>query len=103
MMEQAVPGGDGVDAERDQDMAFAGAGRTRHKFSLAVIHSSEARQSRVGPGMEHADRSSSSSVLVTGNAAAFMRVRALEASQAVISASIRVRSSSSGAHRWVSR
>ena len=51
--------------------------------------------------MEHADRSSSSSVLATGNAAAFIRVRALEASRAVISASIRVRSSSSGAHRWV--
>ena len=51
--------------------------------------------------MEHADRSSSSRVLITGNAAVFIRVRALEASRAVISASIRVRSSSSGAHRWV--
>ena len=55
----------------------------------------------MGPGMEQADRSSSSRVLITGNAAVFIRVRALEASRAVISASIRVRSSSSGAHRWV--
>ena len=55
----------------------------------------------MGPGMEQAFRSSSSSVLITGNAAVFIRVRALDASRAVISASIRVRSSSSGAHRWV--
>ena len=51
--------------------------------------------------MEEALRSNSSRVLVTGNAAALSRVRALEASRAVISASTRVRSSSSGAHRWV--
>ena len=38
---------------------------------------------------------------MTGNAAVFSRVRALEASRAVISASTRVRSSSSGVHRWV--
>ena len=38
---------------------------------------------------------------MTGNAAFFIRVAAFEASRAVISASIRVRSSSSGAHRWV--
>ena len=51
--------------------------------------------------MEHADRSSSSSVLITGKAAFFIRAAALEASRAVISASISVRSSSSGAHRWI--
>ncbi len=46
-------------------------------------------------GMEDTLRSSSSSVLVTGNATVFSRVRALEASRAVISASTRMRSSSS--------
>ena len=46
-------------------------------------------------------RSNSSRVLMTGNVAVLSRVRALEASRAAISASIRVRSSSSGAHRWV--
>jgi hypothetical protein len=51
--------------------------------------------------MDDAPRSKSSSVLVTGNAAALSLVRALEASRAVISASTRVRSSSSGAHRCV--
>ncbi len=55
----------------------------------------------MAPGIEEAVRSNSSSVLVTGKVACFMRVAALEASRAVISASIRVRSSSSGAHRWV--
>ena len=52
-------------------------------------------------GAGDAMRPDSSRVLVTGNAACFMRVRALEASRAVISAPARVRSSSSGAHRWV--
>src|SRR5436309_2617930 len=51
--------------------------------------------------MEQAERSSSARVLMTGNAALFIRVRALEASRAASSASIRMRSSSSGAHRWV--
>ena len=52
-------------------------------------------------GIEDTVRSNSSRVLITGNAAVLSRVRALEASRAVISASTRVRSSSSGAHRWV--
>ena len=51
--------------------------------------------------IEDTARSNSSRVLTTGNAAVLSRVRALEASRAVISASTRVRSSSSGAHRWV--
>ena len=55
----------------------------------------------MAPGIVDALRSNSSRVLVTGNAAFFSLVRALEASRAVISASTRVRSSSSGAHRWV--
>ena len=49
----------------------------------------------MAPGTEDALRSNSSRVLVTGNVAFFIRVRALEASRAVISASTRVRSSSS--------
>ena len=51
--------------------------------------------------MEEAARSNSSRVLVTGNAACRIRVRALDSSRAVISASIRVRRNSSGSHRWV--
>ena len=52
-------------------------------------------------GIVEAARSNSSRVLTTGNAAVLSRVRALEASRAVISASTRVRSSSPGVHRWV--
>ena len=52
-------------------------------------------------GIEDTARSNSSRVLTTGNAAVLSRVRALEASRAAISASTRVRNSSSGAHRWV--
>jgi hypothetical protein len=43
----------------------------------------------VGPGIEDALRSSASTVLITGNAAFFIRVLALEASRAASSASIR--------------
>ena len=51
--------------------------------------------------MEEAATSNSSRVLVTGNAACRIRVRALDSSRAVISASTRVRRNSSGFHRWV--
>src|SRR5665647_636780 len=51
--------------------------------------------------MLEADRSNSSMVLMTGNAAALSRARVLEASREAISASIKVRSISSGAQRWV--
>jgi hypothetical protein len=56
---------------------------------------------KVALGTEDTPRPDSSRVLVTGNAALRSLVRALEASRALISASTRVRSSSSGAHRWV--
>jgi len=46
--------------------------------------------------MLEADRSNSSMVLMTGNAAALSRARVLEASREAISASIRVRKTSSG-------
>jgi len=46
--------------------------------------------------MLEADRSNSSMVLMTGKAAALRRARVLEASREAISASIRVRSTSSG-------
>src|SRR5688572_21735262 len=51
--------------------------------------------------MEELARSNSARVLATGNAAVRIRLRALDSSRAVISASTRVRSSSSGAQRWV--
>jgi hypothetical protein len=51
--------------------------------------------------MEEAATSNSSIVLSTGNAAAFIRARALDSSREVISASSKVRRNSSGDHRWV--
>ena len=45
--------------------------------------------------------SNSSSVLVTGKAATFIRALALDRSREVISASISVRRNSSGFQRWV--
>jgi hypothetical protein len=51
--------------------------------------------------MEEAVTSNSSSRLATGKAAVRIRVRALDSSRAVISASTRVRRNSSGFQRWV--
>src|SRR4029450_12390743 len=51
--------------------------------------------------MEEAARSNSVRLLITGNAADRIRERALDSSRAVISASTRVRRSSSGFHRCV--
>src|SRR3954467_12108260 len=51
--------------------------------------------------MDDAATSKVSRVLVTGNVAALSRLAVLEASRATSSASIRVRSNSSGVHRWV--
>jgi len=51
--------------------------------------------------MEEADTSKPSRVLMTGNAAALNRLAVLEASRAAISASTRVRSTSSGVQRCV--
>ena len=51
--------------------------------------------------MEDAATSNSAVVLITGNAAAFIRARAFDSSREAISASSMVRRNSSGDHRWV--
>ena len=52
-------------------------------------------------GTDETDTSKLSRVLVTGNAAAFMRPRALEASREAISASTNAARSCSGFQRWM--
>jgi hypothetical protein len=97
-----VPGLHGGDAERDQQVALARAGRPDQAQVLGGGDPFQRGQvGEGGFGTVDTPRSNSSRVLVTGNAAALRRVRALEASRALISASTRVRSSSSGVQRWV--
>ena len=98
-----VPGVDGGDAERDQDVGLAGAGRADGAGVLRGRGSIPARPgSRRWPsGSRTRRRRTPRGVLMTGNAAWRIRVRALDSSREVISASIRVRRNSSGFHRWV--
>ncbi|MFL6044408.1 MAG: hypothetical protein ACJ72M_04745 [Propionibacteriaceae bacterium] len=95
----------GVDrggSQGEQQMGFAGAGRTDHAQVLRGPNLFQGGEIvEAGHGTEEAVRSNSSNVLVTGNIAWRGRVRALEASRAAISASTRVRSNSSGLQRWV--
>ena len=92
-----VPGLHGGDAERDEQVALAGARRSDQAKVLPGGDPFQAGEVVEGGRVDRGQaRSNSSRVLTTGNAAVLSRVRALEASRAVISASMRVRSSSSG-------
>ena len=98
-----VPGVDGGDAEGDQDVALAGAGRADQADVLGGPDPLErgqvvegGRRDRGGGDVELVEAS-----WRPGTPAGRIRVRALDSSRAAISASTRVRRNSSGFHRWV--
>ena len=98
-----VPGLDGGDAEGDEQVGLAGAGRSEQAEVLLgpdPLQGGEVVEGGLrddGDGEVELGRGSWS----PGTPRPCSRVRALEASRAAISASTRVRSSSSGVQRWV--